>query len=130
MDLFKKIDLTNLLAESAPPCVSVFMPTHRASSEQDPIRLRTNLTQARDALIKAGKRASDVEASWRRRGDFSTMPPFGKIRAMDWCFFRPNISAPIDFRWLLKTSSSLGSAIKLRPCCLCSTPMGSSTFWL
>lgn len=61
MDLFKKIDLTSLLAESAPPCVSVFMPTHRGGSEQDPVRLRNNLTEVRNALVKSGKQPSDVE---------------------------------------------------------------------
>ena len=37
--------LRELLAGHTPPCISLYQPTHRARSEQDPIRYRTLLKQ-------------------------------------------------------------------------------------
>ncbi|CAN5339141.1 hypothetical protein BH10PLA2_BH10PLA2_05050 [soil metagenome] len=61
MDIFSNKDLTNLLAKNAGPCISIFMPTKRGGSPQDLIRLRNNLAEAKDALLKSGKRPPEVE---------------------------------------------------------------------
>jgi hypothetical protein len=61
MDLFTRADLNTLLVQPRTPCVSVFMPTHRASSQEDPIRWRVHIEQAEKNLIVTGLRASEVK---------------------------------------------------------------------
>ncbi len=60
MERFTRDDLKSLLAEHAAPCVSVFLPTHRGGSEQDPIRWRKSLKEAEDRLTAADWRTADA----------------------------------------------------------------------
>jgi hypothetical protein len=82
MDLFTRDDLKMLLAERSSPRVSLFMPTHRGGAEQDPIRWRKNLAEAKDHLVKTGWRAAEIRellspgwhlledgAFWKAQGD-------------------------------------------------------------
>lgn len=61
MDLFTRNDLKVLLAQQPSPCVSLYMPTHRAGSEEDPIRWRKHLAEAQECLVKAGWRAPEAK---------------------------------------------------------------------
>src|SRR5579883_178210 len=60
MDLFTRDDLTTLLENPPSPCVSLFLPTHRGGSEQDPIRWRKHLAEAEERLVQTGWRAADA----------------------------------------------------------------------
>ena len=77
-------DLQTLMTLGADPCVSVFMPAHRAGPaiQQDPIRLKNLLREAERRLLERGQRPRDagalleparaiIEQSsfWRRQGD-------------------------------------------------------------
>jgi hypothetical protein len=60
MDLFTRADLKTLLEGHEPPCVSLFMPTHRGGAEEDPIRFRNLLGQAEEQLVAHGLRATEA----------------------------------------------------------------------
>ena len=62
--MFTRSDLEALMDASPSPGVSLFMPTHVRGSEirQDPIRLKTLLAEARDALEAAGLDRGAAEA--------------------------------------------------------------------
>ncbi|MDP8957743.1 MAG: hypothetical protein M3N51_00745, partial [Actinomycetota bacterium] len=64
MDLVTRGDLEALLQMGEGPCVSLFMPTHRAGPEmrQDPIRLKNLLGEAEQRLGEAGLRAPEARA--------------------------------------------------------------------
>lgn len=57
-------DLKTLMTQGADPCVSLFMPAHRAGPpiQQDPIRLKNLLREAERRLLERGLRARDVTA--------------------------------------------------------------------
>jgi hypothetical protein len=57
MDLIRKADLNDLIEGGPGPCVSVFLPTHRAgpATEQDRIRLKNLLGDAEEALLASGE---------------------------------------------------------------------------
>jgi hypothetical protein len=82
MNLFTRHDLNELLKEHVSPCVSLFMPTHRGGSQQDPIRWRKQLAEAEEQLVHDGWRSSEVRKMleparqmledptfWRNQGD-------------------------------------------------------------
>jgi hypothetical protein len=62
MDVLHPEDLERLAASGSGPCVSLYLPTHRAGPEieQDPIRLKNLLTEAEESLRSLGLRSSDV----------------------------------------------------------------------
>ena len=63
MDVVRRTDLQRLALARPGPCVSVFLPTHRAGHEveQAPIRLKSLLRQATDALTFDGVRAPEID---------------------------------------------------------------------
>ena len=60
MDLFTRADLREILAPHDPPCLSLFLPTHRGGAEQDPIRFRNLLGQAEERLMAYGLRSAEA----------------------------------------------------------------------
>jgi hypothetical protein len=62
MDKLTLDDLGALVVQGAGPCVSAFMPTHRAGEDtrQDPIRLKNLLGRAETQLIDAGLRSPEA----------------------------------------------------------------------
>jgi hypothetical protein len=59
MDLFRRIELKELVEHEVEPCLSIYMPTHRNGSrdrEQDPIRLKNLLRDAEIQLVDHGLR--------------------------------------------------------------------------
>jgi hypothetical protein len=63
VDVIRRTDLQRLALGRRGPCVSVFLPTHRAGREveQAPIRLKNLLRQATDALKFDGVRAPEID---------------------------------------------------------------------
>ena len=55
---FRAEDLTGLLRGGVPPCVSIYLTTHRKHPEwkQDPVRFRALLAEAEALLSKSGAR--------------------------------------------------------------------------
>jgi len=64
MDLLRRSDLHQLLESSAAPCVSLFTPTSRAGQEtqQNPLRVRKGLDEARSRLTAMGVRDAEATA--------------------------------------------------------------------
>ena len=61
MDLLTKSDITRIAKREAGGIhMSLFIPTHRAGSEQDPIRWKNLLVDAEDALRRAGIRRTEA----------------------------------------------------------------------
>ncbi|PRY70616.1 hypothetical protein B0I08_101753 [Glaciihabitans tibetensis] len=62
--MFTRSDLATLTAEAPEPAVSIFLPTHPASSDsrQDPIRLKNLTARARDILVASGLERSRAES--------------------------------------------------------------------
>jgi hypothetical protein len=84
MDQFSKEDLKDLLPACGGPCVSLYLPTHRAPVEgrQDLIRFKNMLREIEDKLISGGLRGPEAKAFmtplhrllddlafWQYRGD-------------------------------------------------------------
>lgn len=60
MDTFTRDDLDALLQERREHCVSIYMPTHRGGSEEDPIRWRKQVRCAEEHLQAAGLRSTEA----------------------------------------------------------------------
>lgn len=63
MKLLTKEELKILLEKYSEPCISIFIPTHRAGVEtlQDPIRFKNMLREVEERLIASGQREPDVK---------------------------------------------------------------------
>lgn len=63
MDVLNIHDLEDLLNSSDTPCVSIYLPTHRAGSEiqQDSIRLKNLLNEAEERLTAVGLRGREAK---------------------------------------------------------------------
>jgi len=63
MNELSKDELRLLIDKGKPPCLSIYMPTHKAGAEvqQNAIRLKNLLKEAEDRLVAGGRRAADVE---------------------------------------------------------------------
>lgn len=58
MDIFTRDDLEALVQDRREHSVSVYLPTHRGGSEEDPIRWRKHLQTAEEGLVAAGLQAT------------------------------------------------------------------------
>lgn len=63
MDLLPREELEELVEGRGGPCVSIFLPTHRTGTEtqQDPIRLKNLLGEAREDLLAKGLRSTEAD---------------------------------------------------------------------
>ncbi|MFH1147600.1 MAG: hypothetical protein V1736_07825 [Pseudomonadota bacterium] len=63
MDLITKTDIEELMKHSSWPCISIFMPAHRAGKEiqQDRIRLKDLLREAEQNLVQKGLRRPEAK---------------------------------------------------------------------
>jgi hypothetical protein len=63
VDVVRRTDLEGLALQGGGPCVSLFLPTHRAGPEvqQGPIRLKNLLRQATEALKADGVRTPEID---------------------------------------------------------------------
>lgn len=64
MDTLRREELESLMEAEGGHRVSIFLPTHRAGAEiqQDPIRLKNLVSEAREKLAERGLRAAEVDA--------------------------------------------------------------------
>ncbi len=60
--MFSREELKRLTEKPEPPCISIFLHTHRSGKEveRDPIRLKNLVRQARERLLASGHRATKV----------------------------------------------------------------------
>jgi hypothetical protein len=63
MNELSKDELRLLIEKGKAPCLSIYMPTHKAGAEvqQNPIRLKNLLKEAEERIVAGGRRAADVE---------------------------------------------------------------------
>ena len=63
MNELSKDELRLLIEKGKAPCLSIYMPTHKAGAEvqQNAIRLKNLLKEAEERLVTGGRRAADVE---------------------------------------------------------------------
>ncbi len=63
MNLMSRVELNSLLKESEFPCISLYMPTHTAGSDnrQDPIRYKNLLRDCRETLKQHGVRSREAD---------------------------------------------------------------------
>lgn len=71
MDIIDSATLASLVDTTSAPCVSIYMPTHRAGHEiaQDPIRLKNLLGEAHGRLGEREMRSTDADAMLAPAGD-------------------------------------------------------------
>src|SRR5512140_3948861 len=64
MNILSRDDLRSLIDKQNGPCVSIFMPTHRAGRQvqQDPIRFKNLIRRAEEQLREQGVRSTDASA--------------------------------------------------------------------
>jgi hypothetical protein len=63
VDLLSRQELEKLIGKPGGPCVSIFLPTHRAGADtrQDPIRLKNLIGEVQDRLFAKGLRAAEAD---------------------------------------------------------------------
>ncbi len=64
-------ELRVLMEQQQGPCISLFLPTHRAGgdTQQDPLRLRHQLRAVENRLLLKDLRSTQVQALVQRAGD-------------------------------------------------------------
>jgi hypothetical protein len=106
--MLSKEELKRLTEKPEPPCISIFLQTHRSGKEveRDPIQLKNLLRQARERLLASGHRATKVR---------EVLEPAEKIFTKEFFWSYPSdglalflsprgiryYPVPIDFRELL-----------------------------
>ncbi len=78
MDMLTLQELKDLFVRDAGWCVSLYMPTHRRGpeTEQDPIRFRNLLREAKERLLAKGLRSPDVDEMLEPAEGLSVAPGF------------------------------------------------------
>jgi hypothetical protein len=85
--MITRAEVRTLLLKSQPPCVSLFMPTHRGGAEQDPIRWKNLLAQAEERLHAGGLRASRAREMLGPARSLLDDPAFWKNQSDGLAFF-------------------------------------------
>jgi hypothetical protein len=80
MKIFTRDELNNLTESPQAPCVSIYMPTHRLSTEnqQDRTRLKNLIRQAQESLLAYGLRPAEAESLLEPAANLLTANPFWK----------------------------------------------------
>ena len=111
MSLLSRQELETLATDCEGPCISIYMPTHKAGSEieQDPIRLKNLLDRAEGMLEEEGMRSPEAQALIAPARDLVQMRRFWRhqsnglalfISKEDMRFYR----LPLDFEELVVVS--------------------------
>lgn len=89
-DTLDKRELQALIAPQQPPCLSVFMSTVRAGDgiQQNPIRFKNLITQAREKLRALDWSADEIEAFLQPALDLETQEQFWQVRGDGLALFR------------------------------------------
>lgn len=116
MDIVTKSELRELLVQPVGPCVSLFTPTHRGGSEQDPIRARNLLRSAEDSLSACAVRSRDVRRLLAPARRLFEDPAFWK-RQSDGiaCFLAPNFAKLFRLPFAFPEIATVASHFQLKP---------------
>jgi hypothetical protein len=76
-----------LLVGERPPCVSLYLPTHRGGSEEDPIRWKNLLRQAEELLAARNLRSTEIRELLEPAHRLLTLTPFWKNLGDGLAFF-------------------------------------------
>ncbi len=109
--MFSTEELKRLTEKPEPPCISIFLQTHRSGKEveRDPIRLKNLLRQAREHLLAGGHRATKVR-EWLEPAERTFTKEFFWSHQSDGLavFLSPSgiwhYGLPMDFRELVVVS--------------------------
>ncbi|HJR79116.1 MAG TPA: hypothetical protein VJ821_03520 [Anaerolineales bacterium] len=108
MDILNRANLQELIEASGNRCVSIYMPAHPVGAEQqqNPIRLRNLLTQAKKDLLAYGLRRPEADALFRPGEDLLLDPDFWQHQGEGLAVFLSNDFArfyrlPVKFNELL-----------------------------
>jgi hypothetical protein len=108
MDVITREYLKNLSHESGHYLVSIYLPTHRVGREmqQDPIRLKNLLTEARERLESRGLRNPEIEKLLRPAESLILAPHFWQHQSDGLAIFMTpksmkSFRLPINFKQLL-----------------------------
>jgi release factor family 3 len=106
------------LAEIDGPCVSIYFPTHRAgpAMQQDPIRLKNLLADARERLIAVDERPHDAETLLAPAEDLLTDETFWRHQADGLALFlAPDFSRSYRVRSQFQEQLVVGERFHLKP---------------
>lgn len=116
--MFTTEDLRTLVAETASPAVSIFLPTHVKGREirQDPIRLRTLLDDAERELTSRGMRGEDARTMLAPGHELERDALFWRHQDQGLAlFFAPGISRHYQVGIELEEKLVVGSLFNVRP---------------
>lgn len=89
MDTFTSTNLRELLSGHAPPCVSVYLPTHPAGPEgqQDPVRLKNLLNRSEEELSAGWMRAVEARDLLQKARDLPADQAYWDARSRGLAIF-------------------------------------------
>jgi hypothetical protein len=118
MDTFTSTNLRELLTDHAPPCVSVYLPTHPAGSEgqQDPVRLKNLLNQAEQELAAGWMRATEARDLLQKARDLPADPTYWDARSRGLAIFvSPDTFEPYRLPLTFQESVTVDERFVIRP---------------
>lgn len=105
MDLITKADIEELMEHSSWPCISIFMPAHRAGNEiqQDRIRLKNLLRTAEQCLVQDGLRGTEARELLAKPAEMLEDHPFWEQQSDGLAIFLSpekyrRFRVPLDFK--------------------------------
>lgn len=105
MDLITKADIEELMEHSSWPCISIFMPAHRAGKEiqQDRIRLKDLLRTAEEGLVRDGLRGTEARELLAKPAEMVEDHPFWEQQSDGLAIFLSpekyrRFRVPLDFK--------------------------------
>jgi hypothetical protein len=118
MDFFQLRDLRTLAQVRQWPCISIYLPTHRAGRDtrEDPIRLKNAVGDARGRLLEAGFPRDRTSALLQPAGDLVTSRDFWVHRADGLALFlTPNMFQYYRTPLQLRDDVVVANHFSLRP---------------
>jgi hypothetical protein len=118
MDVVLADDLKRLATAGPGPCVSLFLPTHRAGTEtvQDPIRLKNLLTEADDRLRSLGLRSPEAAELLAPAAALLDEPTFWRYQADGLAIFlRPQSFRAFRLPLRFPELASVGDRFHVKP---------------
>jgi len=116
MDIITKQDLTKLAGHSQPPCVSLYLPTHRGCSEQDPTQLKNLLGEAQERLMLSGTRRVEARELLKPARDLLEDGTFWKNQSDGLAvFLAPGVTRTLRLPLPFHSLAVVGPRFHLKP---------------
>jgi hypothetical protein len=116
VDQFTPKDLQDLLTPSSSPCISLYLPTHRGWSEQDPIRWRSLLRDTEEQLTERGMRSAPVREFLQPMREQAGDPGFWRNQSDGLAFFHaPALTRSFRLPMPFDDLAVVGDGFHLKP---------------